>query len=859
MKRMLTVLGLFAFSCMADKPTEMFPFVISYDAQENVVNMAHLLDAPAGKHGFVRVKEGRFATDKGPIRFHATNLTGPANFPTHAEADRMADRMARFGINCVRLHYFDSTYGNFMQEQQQGILTEDFRTRRQLDPAQRDKQDYLIAAFKKRGIYVNINLHVARTLDARDGFAPGTPWANKGVDAFDPRIIELEKEYARDLLTHVNPYTGLSYTDDPCVAMVELNNEDSIFNQYFGGGLDHLGQPYATLFRNQWNEWLLAKYGTTEKMRAHWNFKTQPLGTECIQEGRFDTPVQMDGKQWILSLGGAKAQAAAKDGAMKINVTEMGGEYFPKLFRRIVVKKGEAYTVSFKVRKTKGKGTSELGFAIADSTGGWRGLGVLRRLHVGNEWKTIKTSFYATDSSDKAEIQLTRFPIGEYELDDLSFKTGGDFKNVENLSIEKGEMPIVRSVDTAPMPMQRDFYQFLVDTERKYWTGMRKYLINELKLKVPVSGTQMGYSPPHVQADLDYIDHHAYWCHPSVHKYWTIRNLAMVNTLGGCVLGLAGTRVAGKPFTVSEYNHPYPIYYGAEGQLMLRAYGALQGWDGVFEYTYNNRKEAEPDYNSYFFGIVARTDVLAHFPACAALYLRGDVRESTNPLIAPLPYDRAFDQMVGNRTVHLGLGTAGVSPVQSLVRKVAIDVTGKAPAPQAVKAIHNPAVSDTNELIWDLKAGWMVNTPNTKVYSGFPKGPIALGEVTLEIGKTRLNWATVSLMSHDATGFGEDGKAARILLAATGLSHNHGAKFTEHAGNQISCRGEDWGKGPVMNEGIPAKIILPADAAKTHCYALDPAGNRKAKVPVATANEKRAQIEIGPAYQTVWYEIVINK
>ena len=57
---------------------------------------------------------------------------------------------------------------------------------------------------------MNVNLHVARTLGEADGVPPGTPWANKGADQFDPRIIELEKEYARDLLSHVNPYTGMS-------------------------------------------------------------------------------------------------------------------------------------------------------------------------------------------------------------------------------------------------------------------------------------------------------------------------------------------------------------------------------------------------------------------------------------------------------------------------------------------------------------------------------------------------------------------------------------------------------------------------------------------------------------------------
>ena len=74
----------------AEKVPPMFPFVISYDAPDNASSMAHLLDAPAGTHGFVRVEDGRFATDAGPLRFHATNLTGPANFPAHEVAEKLA-------------------------------------------------------------------------------------------------------------------------------------------------------------------------------------------------------------------------------------------------------------------------------------------------------------------------------------------------------------------------------------------------------------------------------------------------------------------------------------------------------------------------------------------------------------------------------------------------------------------------------------------------------------------------------------------------------------------------------------------------------------------------------------------------
>ena len=241
----------------------LFPFVISYDAPDKRHEHGPFARRPGGQaRPSSAPRRGRFATDAGPVRLHATNLTGPANFPSHADADQLAARLARFGINCVRLHYMDAPYGNFREEKVQGIIADDPTTQRNLDPRQLDRLDYMIAAFKKRGIYVNINLHVARTWDERDGFtdADRRPWADKGLDNFEPRMIELQKEYARKLLAHVNPYTGTAYTSDPCVAMVELNNENALFRGYLSGAMDRLPGPYAAEFRRQWNEWLKNKY-----------------------------------------------------------------------------------------------------------------------------------------------------------------------------------------------------------------------------------------------------------------------------------------------------------------------------------------------------------------------------------------------------------------------------------------------------------------------------------------------------------------------------------------------------------------------------------------------------------------------
>lgn len=837
----------------AEEFPPLFPFVISYDAPDNAANMAHLLEAPAGKHGFIRVVNGRFANDAGPVRLHATNLTGPANFPTHKQADKLAARLARFGINCVRLHYMDAEYGNFMTGNETGIfgkggsLPDAFKADPGVAipfaPEQVDRQDYLIAALKQRGIYVDMNLHVARF--------------PKTVSFIEPRVIAAEKEYARKLLTRVNPYTKLAYTDDPCVAVIEINNENALLNR-------SIDPPHDGELRRQWNDWLRQRYGTTDAMRKAWKWSPAPLCDEQIPEGKFAQPVALDGKRWILSTGTALAQCVAGDGVMKVVVTREGSEYFPKLFRSLLVKKGQPYTLSFRIRCVEGTPGAMLGLAIAETSGGWRSLGLHETIKVGPDWKLMQYAFVAADDSENAQVQLTRFKPGSYELAELSFQSGAKFAMDSDARLESGCVPILNTAGFAPPQARRDFCRFLVETERAYWAGMFGYLKNELKVKSPISGTQLGYSQPQVQAELDYIDNHAYWCHPSpVTKEWKIRNLPMVNSMT-CIKGLAGERVLNKPYTVSEYNHPFPNQYGAEGQLMLRAYGALHGWDGVFEYTYNHSPDFEPDHNTYFFSMVARTDVLAHFPACAAMFLRGDVSEAKLCVIAAADDGSSFERLLTSKAVSASIGSAGLDPLLALVHQTGVDLTGKraTDASTAAKPEGKVLVSDTGELTWNMEmpqAGYFtVNTRNTKLFTGFPKGrAVKLGDVTLVLGKTRLDWATVSLVSRRATGFGESGQAANILVAATGLAENKGMVIDQVTAQEISLH-DQWGTGPVCVEGIPATITLPAAPARTRCFALDASGNRKQGVPIAASQDGGAKIVLKPEFETVWYEIELS-
>jgi len=243
------------------------------------------------------------------------------------------------------------------------------------------------------------------------------------------------------------------------------------------------------------------------------------------------------------------------------------------------------------------------------------------------------------------------------------------------------------------------------------------------------------------------------------------------------------------------------------------------------------------------------------------------LREAREAVVGALDYPSYFDRLVRTKSVAEGITALGFDGRQAMLHKVGVDLSGKngtdTNAVAKIAPTQKVFASDTGELTWNIERPGLgffaVNTPNTKLFTGFPDGrTIALGDVSLAVGKTRLNWATVSLVSRDATGFGGAARPASILLAATGFAANEGVEIEKVSDTEIAYRNRsDWGNGTVLVEGVPATLTLPSDPAKTRCYALDQSGARKKEVPVEKT-EGGSKVVIGPQYQTVWYEIEVK-
>ena len=198
-------------------------------AEGSALDASYLLDAPAGKYGFVTVRDRRLAFSKGGrARFFGVSLVAPVPFLDRDRADALADRLARSGINLVRLGDLDTSFGP------QRSLYEDSRDdTKELDPIALGRLDHLIAALKARGIYVALELQSARRYRSDDGVADVDllPLGGGPAAFFDPILQERQIEAAKKLLEHVNPETGLALRDDPVLAWVTLAGETSMFDQ----------------------------------------------------------------------------------------------------------------------------------------------------------------------------------------------------------------------------------------------------------------------------------------------------------------------------------------------------------------------------------------------------------------------------------------------------------------------------------------------------------------------------------------------------------------------------------------------------------------------------------------------------
>ncbi len=206
---------------------------------------AHAQAAPAPADRAVYLdKEGvvRWKDDRREVTLFGANYVLPtasdyrAAGYLHADRKRMIDedmaQFARMGWDGLRLTF----WGDWEASDSAGNLIANDHL---------DLQDYLIARARERGIYMlfsPIQLYGSNWPDALgDTTAPGFGRRfGKARMGTDPAALAAQVNYLRQILDHVNPYTGVALKDEPAILFIELVNEPAHHPEDLEGSIRYI-------------------------------------------------------------------------------------------------------------------------------------------------------------------------------------------------------------------------------------------------------------------------------------------------------------------------------------------------------------------------------------------------------------------------------------------------------------------------------------------------------------------------------------------------------------------------------------------------------------------------------------------
>ncbi len=671
---------------LADFPIDHFATTSS------PTDVRFLLDAPAGKRGFIGVAGGHLATADGTrFRCWGVNLAGwtqgSALLPPHHDAEVYASTLARLGVNCVRFQFLDlpdqvrPRTGGAAAPARQGAPTGQRRAvggepqrpaglidgsrddTRTMNPEQLDRLDYLVYQLKQNGIYSDFNLNVGRVYKSGDGVQDySLIGVAKAITYFDPRLVELQKEYARQLLSHHNPYTKTSYNDEPAIAIVEIVNENSLLEFWM-------------------RDWFRGN----------------------------------------LTAGGPRYQ---------LDLTPYHKKLLTTLYNAWLAKTYPATTLA-----------------------------------------RIRSAAHVASGEDVPLLQRVEF-------------------------------------DTAPTVRfyaEADFYTHL---ETSFLEEMRDYIRKDLRVKSLIIGTAdhtyfiPGMPLVRTTSRLDIVDAHIYWWPPSQVSHRG--NTPMVNEpLDSIEVKLTRSTVAGKPFTVSEVNEPFPSDYESEMIPLLAAYGAFQDWDGIFTYAFEPKLEGQwqPEIGDHF-DISQDPVKIAELPVGAMLFLRHDVaaaRQTIERTYSAAQVDESM-RLPGSEVPYWTPGFPLSLPLEHGSRIRCFDC---APTAKFTDTPANPIVADTHQLSWLLsnKTGngvVTIDTDRSNALVGFvEENKAQTSHLSADVANA---FCSITLSALDDQPLSRSGT---MLLTATGRAENTGMVWDARRANVT-----DWGTAPTRIEVIKGWLLL---------------------------------------------------
>lgn len=842
----------------------------------NVLNWLH--DAPAGKHGHVKVqKDGQLSFEDGtPANFWGTTTVYGMTFPEErSEIPLLADAIAARGYNMVRFHHNDIASNGL------GYLQETPKSNHLLDKKGMDRLDFFVSELIKRGVYIYIDIVDYRTFKAEDGFEDYKELNKLGNNGWKgvfphPKIVAAWKKAVTELLNHKNPYTGKTYGEDPAMVTIEIINENGPFWDWSF----KVTPPILKWYDEEWNKWLLEKYKTREALDAAWTDSNGTKGlftTEDPAKGNVFRPRFGKIDDWDRSYRSKTSGAARINdynrylSEIMINFYKLAKKEIRDLgFKGVVIGSHELRGPLNRYTEFKGTGTVAA-HLYAPSLIAWRARPGSSGVSVTGVDVTATNWF---SNFQRVKVQGAPAINGEWTVGAISYRADG------NLAVAAGSA----------------FQGLAQSAHFSYGHRWRK---------VKMSDCNDLYVYKHYikKIALNFSNHHDItWmminriCAPlfirkdfkkplhKIHIGYTNADIYEQN--------LHALGVSGGSGTIGGAANFLPLMHNLECKFFDDVY------DGDADVVFMTGRSSSGDYSKAKHAVLVGDN-----PYCDPYHKKRDIglpATKVHPGVKVVTLDKPmeftckwpwkeeknlkFDSLEGAIEISsvpkgaqlIGKSSDGKYTLGWLDDRFLVLPNGKSFQNSVAdqrwlyrlylaackrwkintgknSADSHMISSDTGEMVVDWGFGTLqIDTPKTQGFSGLMGWRKSNVTSSMEC-KTENPYANVMATATDNVPLNESKK---ILLVAVGRMQNTGEILGDNKAGQYTV--VKTGTAPCLVEGIRGEVkIKNMHADKLQVLALDPTGKRQGKVDVKF-DKGSLSFKLSPEWGTIWYEISIK-
>jgi prolyl oligopeptidase len=477
-----------------------------------------------------------------------------------------------------------------------------------------------------------------------------------------------------------------------------------------------------------------------------------------------------------------------------------------------------------------------------------------------------KPAHILNDRMVELQCEFARKVIGALRLKDDPVLAMVEINNESSLlySFQTGALKKYWSEATLEEVIARD---------KAYLDRIAAVVREQLGPSVPITGTQVEFGGPFnfdTHAGLDYIDDHFYIDHynfpnrPWDSTDWRIRDTSGAGSGYLQYLHKAFARQANKPYTVSEFNQPYPNRQAAEIDPTFAAFAAFQDWDGVMHFAYEHGRNWNRNAPSAF-DLDGDFTKLAAFGQAGYLFRKELVQPAAREHVIPLP--RSLREKATAERMQFRLAAffenLGIDPNLAFQRRIAVDPTVEmTPRPEKIQP---PYRTENGGISYDpLRQLFLIHSEQAAGVFGFVlEDPATAGPLTISLSSSDRGFASILLTALDGKPLEN---SARMLLTNPGFTLGEKQKliqyrkdpswFTLAPENPDRPSSPYTVSGPVVMEHVGATITLKSKLRAISVYPLDGAGKRLGPIPV----EKTPQgYRFRLSAETPWYEITTER